>query len=157
MAPSMYTVVVQFAVSLVIAGFSAWIAVQLALRRFRAEKLWEKRAMAYERLIETIHNAKRFSSEHLEAYYENKELSEDTKSELQKVSRQAEAEIWKATDIGSFLLSESVLDIVKRYRTELGDTKGIQMWHDYLEHDYEVTDRCLKTVIAEAKRHLEIA
>jgi len=146
----------QMLSSLLVATFGAWLAVQLALRRFRAEKLWEKRAVAYERLIETLHNAKKYSSEHLNAHYEDNEISDDKKAELTKISRESEAEVWKVVDIGSFLLSEEALKLIRAYRAALADTKDIHTWHDHLDHDYGVTDKCLKTIIAEAKRHLAI-
>ena len=61
-----------------IAGLSSWITVQLSQRQFRTEKWWEMKATAYSNLLGTIHDAKAFSEEHLEADYRDKNLTEET-------------------------------------------------------------------------------
>lgn len=48
-----------------VGGTTSVITVWLSLRRFRAEKWWELRARAYERVIEALHNAKVSTEEYL--------------------------------------------------------------------------------------------
>jgi len=38
--------------AIVIAAISSWITVQLSLRKFRAERWWERKAEAYSKIIE---------------------------------------------------------------------------------------------------------
>ena len=154
MTPATETLLIQAMVALVIAVFTAWLTVRLSLRRFRQERMWDRKAAAYERAIEALHNAKRFSSEHLDAYYKGKELEDEKADNLRKLSREARDEIRRAAEIGSFILSDQALGIIKTYENEIADTKELTMWQDYLDHDYGVTDKCLKQFIVEAKRDL---
>ncbi|PIT79156.1 hypothetical protein B9Z39_11785 [Limnohabitans sp. JirII-29] len=155
MVASVTTILLQALSTFVIAVFSTWLTIRLSQRKFRAERLWDRKAVAYERVIEAFHKAKRFSSENLDAVYEGREVLEERNIELRTLAKEAREEIRRAAEIGSFSLSELALKIVTNYEAELGDTKGIIMWHDYLDHDYAVTDRALKSFIAEAKRDLD--
>lgn len=148
------TILTQAVLALAIALFSAWLTVYLALRKFRAEKIWERKVVAYERVIEAIHKSKRFSSEHLDATYSGRDLPEARDAELRRLAGEAKDEICRAADIGSFTISEQALGVISTYERELGGTKGFTTWHERLEHDYCVTDQCLKNLIAEAKRDL---
>ena len=155
MAPSLDTLLLQAVSTFVIAVFSAWLTIRLSQKKFRAERLWDRKAAAYERVIEAFHKAKKFSSENLDAVYEGREVSEERNNELRALAKEAREEIRRAADIGSFSLSEGALQLVTQYEIDLGDTKEITMWHDYLDHDYSVTNTALKDFIAEAKRDLE--
>ena len=86
------------------AAASAWVTVQLSLRRFRAEKWWERRVTAYERVIEALYNSKEFSEVHLHALDENLQIPKEQDNELRAQVEDAAREIAKAVDLGSFLL-----------------------------------------------------
>jgi hypothetical protein len=155
MTPSPEVLLLQGISALAIALASAWITVKLSLRRFRAERQWDRKVQAYERLIEALHKSKKFSSEHLDAIHRGREVEDERDVELRKLAREARDEIRRAADIGSFTLSPKTLEIIATYESNLGNTSEITMWHDYLEHDYDVTSQCLKDLLVEAKRDLE--
>ncbi|MEH0166710.1 hypothetical protein [Roseateles microcysteis] len=155
MIPSLDTLLVQALCTFAIAVFSTWLTIRLSQRKFRAERLWDRKAAAYERLIDAFHKAKKFSSENLDAEYEGRQVSEERNDELRALAKEAREEIRRAADIGSFSLSEGALQLVTQYEIDVGDTKGITMWQEHLDHDYAVTDAALKDLIFEAKRDLE--
>jgi hypothetical protein len=154
MTTSLEVLFVQALSGLAIALVTAWITVRLSLRRFRAEKQWERKAIAYERLIEAFHKSKKFSSEHLDSTYKGRELAEERDKELRALAKEAREEIRRAADIGGLTLSDEAQKILSSYEAELESTDSITTWHDHLEHDYSVTNKCLQALLAEAKRDL---
>ncbi len=153
--PSLGTIALQAFGAMLIALLSAWITVKLSQRKFRDERMWDRKVLAYERIIEAFHKSKKFSSEHLDAQYVNRELSDERDTELRKLASEAREEIARATDIGSFTLSAQALDLLAKYQSESADDDHIQSWHEHLEHDYSTTEKYLKLLIAEAKRDLK--
>lgn len=139
----------------VIAAVSSWIAVQLSFRRFRSEQWWERKAAAYERVIEALHHSKTFAHSHLEATSEGKELPEEKDKELRARSEAARFEIEKAMDIGAFLLSDEALSRLKQHQQETEDGRQEQSWFESLEANWVATNNCLKDLIRIAKRDLK--
>lgn len=136
--------------------FSAWITVKLSLPKFRQERLWDRKAVAYERIIEAFHKSKMFSSEHLNAKFQNSDVVEDRDNELCRLYSEAREEISRATDIGSFTLSARALELLAEYQKEsrYDDSDPNPSWLDVLQFENSVTDKYLNLLIAEAKRDL---
>jgi len=137
-----------------IAIVTSYITVQLSLKRFRAERWWDKKALAYERIIEAFHNSKKFSSEHLDAEYEGGRLSEERDKELRLMSNVAKEEIYKASDIGAFIISEKAIEIISNYQKE-SSSSNPETWVEHLESDYEIVNKYMKLIISEAKSDLK--
>lgn len=47
---------------MVIAVFSSWFTVKLSLKKFQEEKWWEHKLEAYKKIIESLHNFKKYMS-----------------------------------------------------------------------------------------------
>jgi hypothetical protein len=139
---------------LVIAAVSSWITVQLSLKRFRSERWWERKVLAYEKIIGALHDSKAFADKHLEAEYNGRKISEEKDKELRARSKVAHEEIEKAIDIGSFLLSDEALSKLKQYQKDMEKASDTQMWFEYLEGDWAATSNCLKDLIQIAKKDL---
>jgi hypothetical protein len=140
--------------AILIAAISAWITVQLSLRRFRTEKWWERKVDAYSRVIEALHNSKAFSDQYLHATYQGRELSEERQAELRLRARAARDDILKAMDVGAFLFSKEALDRLKQYQKDEEDASKHESWHDHLESDWAAANNCLKDIIAISKKDL---
>lgn len=153
--PSFGVIALQVFGAMLIALLSAWITVKLSQRRFRDERIWDRKVVAYERIIEAFHKSKNFSSEHLNAQRVNRELSDERDGELRKMASEAREEILRAADIGSFTLSAEALDLLAKYQADSADDDHIHSWHEHLEHDYSTTSKYLKLLIAEAKKDLK--
>ena len=138
-----------------IAAVSSWITVQLSRKKFRTERLWEKKIDAYERLIEALHQSKKFSSEHLIAEIKSRDIDEARDFELRKLAQAAREVIDRAADIGGFVMSEKSVAIVKNYQSEAEKLDTCQFWYEYIDMDHTITERCLNRVIQAAKEDLE--
>ena len=138
-----------------IAAVSSWITVQLSKHKFRSERWWEKKVTAYERVIEAFHNSKKFDSEHIEAEEGGRKVDESRDKELMSFAKEARDEILKATDIGSFLLSEEALKILARYEAESENIPRQESWYDHLEVSWSITNSYMKEFIKEAHRDLK--
>ena len=62
---------------IIVGAVSAWITVQLSLRKFRTEKWWELKVEAYSKIIGALHNSKAFADEHLNAHNRGYKISEE--------------------------------------------------------------------------------
>lgn len=154
MQASIVTISIQAISALAISILSAWLTVKLSQKKFRSERLWERKVSAYERVIEAFHNSKKFSSEHMRAEYSGGEVSDEHDKDLRQNAKQAMDEVRRTADIGSFILSEKALDIIIEFEYKINDTDQIESWQDYLHHEFETTDEYMKKFIEEAKRDI---
>ena len=139
-----------------IAAVTSWITVQLSLRRLRSERWWERKANAYERVIEALHHSKEFTELHLEAEHEGEELPEGERQALRDKSEAAHAEVRRATNLGAFLLSDQAIERVRRYRREERASGKATSWLEYLAQDWATVDSCLDDLIKLAKEDLRV-
>ncbi len=146
-------IVWQILTGIIIATASAWITVQLSLRRFRTERWWERKVESYTNVIEALHNSKAFASYHLKTG--GREIPEERDKELRSRTREANDEILKATDVGAFSLSEKALTRLRKYNNEEEEASELVDWYGYLVADLEATERCLKDLIEIAKKDLK--
>jgi hypothetical protein len=152
--PRLVDVVLALSTGILIAAVSAWITVQLSLRRFRTERWWERKVEAYERIIGALHDAKAFADTHLHAGLEQRDVPDEIAEELRGRSRTAHAELLKAVDLGAFLLPDEALSRLRRYRKEESEAADIPDWFGHLEADWKAANDCLKDLIQLAKRDL---
>ena len=82
------------------------------------------------------------------------DVSEERDKELRLLAKEANEEIRKAADIGSFTISDEALNVLALYEKELDDVE-LYDWHTYLEHDFSITEKYMKKFIATAKKDLE--
>lgn len=146
---------VKLFIGIIIAATSAWVTVRLSLARFRTEKWWEKKVASYEKVIEAFYNSKQFSSEHLNAIYKSRDLSDSRDEELRKIAKEARSEILRSSDIGAFVLSTTALNILSSYEKETKSLSNSESWFEYIEKDWLITDKYLKLFIVEAKRDIK--
>ena len=150
----MLDIVMNLLVGVTIAVVSAWVTVQLSIRRFRTEKWWEKKAEAYERVIDALHHAKVFSDAHICADMRGRELSEGREKVLRAKSREAQLEVERVADVGSFLLGDEAQKRLRQYLKERRGAADTTSWFDYLLADLAATNACLDDLIRIAKKDL---
>jgi hypothetical protein len=95
----------SIAPSLVVAVFTAIFTVRLSLRRFRAERWWERKADAYSRIVEALHNAMEYCEAMSDESLTRVEISAGRKAQLIQDYRQATLELRKATGVGAYIIS----------------------------------------------------
>ncbi len=145
----------QLLVGIIIASVSAWITVQLSLRKFRTERWWELKVESYKKVIEALHHSKTYIDQFMDATIEGRELPESRKEELFIQARKGLDEIIKAIDVGAFSLSERALSRLREYQREIREVKKTQDFFEYLEGEQKTTKECLDDLIEIAKKDLK--
>ena len=143
--------------SLFVGIASAWVTAHLSLKRFRAEKWWEMRVRAYERVIGALHDTMNFASVHFDAVVLGQRLSDTRKLELSKNLADAQKEIARAADMGGFILSEKARDRLKEYQTADLELEGSEVdWGTRMDQSYGAANTCLQDIIKIAREDLEV-
>lgn len=134
--------------SLVVAAFTSIVTVQLALRRFRAERWWERQADAYSRIVEALHVVMGSWYARLQEERTGQALGAQPKQRLSDDYDRAARELEKATDIGAYIISERVVEALTRFqrrqRLDPDNSANIEIYED----EY----RAYKKVLAEIKK-----
>ena len=104
------TILGNLFVGIIIAIVTSIITVWLALKRFRSERWWERKADAYSTIVKSLHHMKIYCEETIEELESHKDMSEEDSKVLYAKFKEAIEEIAKAKDVGSFIISnEAVL------------------------------------------------
>lgn len=155
MPPDILDTLLKILSGIAIAVVSAWVTVLLSRQKFRSERWWERKVEAYEKVIEAFHKSKKFTSEHMDAEYKGEEVEKERDAELRKHAKEGREEILRASDVGSFVLSERAMDILARYETESESLSKQPSWFEFLDADWSITHKYMKEFIAEAKADLQ--
>ncbi len=123
----------QILVGLVVAITTAWVTVHLALRRFRSEKWWERKAEAYSAIIEALHHMKRFADEALDDQLGGRKFPEERRKQLFGKSNEAYDELRKQIDIGSFVLSKDAVEELASFEKAHTKAKDTDSYFDFLD------------------------
>src|SRR3990167_3419940 len=94
---------------IIIAVISSWVTVQLSLRRFQKEKIWEKKFEAYIKIIEALHHVKDYLAieEDFEIGIRKREhASAEYLANSFAKYRIANEEVEKYRNIGELIISE---------------------------------------------------
>lgn len=144
--------------SLIVAVVTAIVAVRLSLRKFYTERWWERKADAYSRIVEALHNQKNYAEQKLEIEMSYPRGDRDRGKKLDKQWADADiyAELQRAADLGAFVISEETEEIIRKF---LNRSKG-DFDHDPLseiiETDLAHTKKCLSAVKDAAKKDLRL-
>ena len=99
---------------LIIAVLTSYLTVKLALRRFRTEKWWERKAEAYSRIVEALHALMEYAAAMSSASEEDRNLSDEHRNELEDIYKSANFDLRKATGIGAFIISDEVAALLSQ-------------------------------------------
>ena len=145
---------------LLIAVATSFLTVWLALRRFRSEKWWERKAELYSKLVEALYDMHCYSRDWLDDYeavheHESPEQQQKRKARLdERLARHQRGgeEVQKIAVIGSFVVSDAVAADIMRMRKEYAAAMATFHHADI----YEVVGDCMKAVdecLARVREH----
>jgi hypothetical protein len=140
-----------------IAILSAWVTVQLSLRKFRTEKWWERKADAYTNLIEALHHSLKFSDRHLEKEQQGETLDDDADRKLRREAMSADADIRRYIDVGQLHMSNATIQRLHTYMQDERKAGDTTSWNEYLMNTYQVNQKCLADLIVLAKKDLRVS
>lgn len=152
--PNILSALPALGTALLISLVSAWITVRLALKRFHAEKWWEKKVHAYERLIEALHNLKYDADTSFNALIEKREIPEEKEQLLRAASLAALSEVERAVNIGSFVLSDNCQERLMKFMKEKDLANNADDYFSHLDEYCAATSSCLRDVIDIARRDI---
>jgi hypothetical protein len=150
-ASEILEIVVQF-------GFmigAAFLAAALASKRFRSERLWDRKAQAYSDLIDGLHHMKFYSNENYEAAIESRDLPEDYAEELWQSYKKARNDVVRIAESSSFLIAGEVEVAVKALEEAMGSARHTQYWQENYETRLVAIEECLKHVKLVGAKELE--
>lgn len=136
----------KFIVQAAISIGGAFLAAHLAMKKFRSEKWWEKKATAYAELVEALHTMKWPASEHLDAEIESRKISEEESKRMWEEFKVARRNIWKIADSSTFLVSEEVTKVVQDMERDLSSARDAQSWFEHLDEQYAAVNKCLSRI-----------
>jgi len=109
----------------------AWLAAQLALRRFYRERIWERKAAAYTAILEAMHDMGRWYDEHFEAAIEQYEMDKDDMDELARSYNHAKLALSRRLASETWLLPDECIQLMDKMEKDL--RYDGENWQDHLE------------------------
>ena len=150
------TIVSSILPGLIVGICVAIVSVRLALRRFYAERWWERKADAYSCIVEALHDAIEYCSARSLEDLHGVQLSEQREKELVEGYELANRELKKATRVGAYVISDEVVEVLdalqKRPRLDPKDCA----WFEMFDADCEAYKKALSEVRRLAKKDLKV-
>ena len=143
--------------AMVVGICTALISVKLALRRYRAERWWERKAEAYSRIVEALHALMEYCSTMADDD-RGVRLSEQRKKELGDECHRAYLELRKATGIGAYIISDEAAEVLSKLeaRPALDPDPRKHAFHEVMDADYEGYKQALGEIRLLAKQDLGV-
>lgn len=143
--------------ALFLAVVTSVLTVRLSLRRFRTERMWERKADAYSRIIEALHHMTEYCLARSEEYMQVRKPTPEREIELQDNYRAADAALRTATGIGAFIISEEVagllLSLEGRAKLSWQETDAVALFGA----EFDAYKRTLTQIRRLAKKDLRIS
>lgn len=114
-----------------------------------------RREQAYEEIIVALYDMIKYFRVHKEDYGQGTGLSDERERELLQKYIKASSSLSKATDIGSFYISQNSVDILQKLRSrEILDYYNEPRFEFY-EQEFQEHDKALKELLVSAKKDLK--
>lgn len=134
----------------------AFLAARWTASRFYAEKSWERKERAYEEIIHALYDLIRYFRIHKEDYGQGTGLAEDREAELFQKYLSASSSLGKATDIGSFYISNEASDVLHKLRKREQLNYHEEPKFEFFEKEYKDHSEALDSFVSIAKKDLRI-
>lgn len=134
----------------------AFFAARWAASKFYAEKSWERRERAYEEIIHALYELIRYFRIHKEDYGQGTGLAEDKENELFEKYLSASSSLGKATDIGSFYISDEASEVLLKLREREQLNYYEEPKFEFFEKEYQDHAEALDNFVSIAKKDLRI-
>ena len=144
--------------ALLLAVVTSWVTVRLSLRRFHAERWWERKAEAYSRIVEALHSVVEYCAamskqdKHVDdapTVERRKELSDSLDS--------ADRDLRKATGIGAYIISDEVALILSRLDSRPAPNWETSLPYEVFDDDLAAYREALDQVRRLAKKDLKVS
>ena len=135
----------------------AWIAVRLAIGRFREEKWWERKYEAYAEMLTSLHRMKKGLLIEANMSARDQELTPEQRAEYDADHKVGTADLMRHTDLGDFLVSPEACRLLRQFGEDVSQASepGV-MYGDYLEGNIGAAERLIEGLKVVAKKDLGI-
>jgi hypothetical protein len=148
--------VTDFLIKITPGLIAALVASRLAVKKFYKEKSWERREKAYAEIINALYNLIKYFRIHKEDYGQGTGLPDDKEQELYVEYVNASSSLAKATDIGSFYISNNASMVLRELRNrEKLDYREEPRFEIY-ESEYQAHQIALDKLLEIARKDLRI-
>ena len=151
-----YTTLANLGVGIVIALITAYVTVRLATQRFRTEQWWTRKADAYKVLLDALHRVKSCDTKYLTELMQGRPFDEQSRSEILKVFREADLEVRKAIDTGSFIFCPEAMEVLRDLSEGLKQADRAETFDEHLEMELHAVEECLRVLPDIAKKDLNV-
>ena len=149
-------VLLDFAGKLLLGIVLAWAASLWAIRKFHAEKRWERKEKAYIEIINAMYDIKVYSSVQKTDYGQGTGYSDEKMDNFFDAYAESFSVLNKAMGVGFLYISKDALDILDRFsKRELPDQIENPKW-EYYEVQFKICSKALEDLIAIAKKELAL-
>ncbi|NJL72313.1 MAG: hypothetical protein HC888_12405 [Candidatus Competibacteraceae bacterium] len=128
----------------------------MTLRRFYAERWWERKADAYSRIIETLYIIVDYFDVMSDDELSEQKISPEREDELNCQFRQARIELRKATRIGAYIISKDIAIALQELERRPEMDPRENGWYIMLEDNYIAHREALAKIRKLAKKDLRV-
>src|SRR5947208_12000848 len=107
-----FSILTNLVPALLVAIVTSVLTVRLSLRRFHAERWWERKAEAYSRIIESLHAAMEYHSAMSDEAMTAEERDEARYARLKNEYDEAYRNLRRSTGIGAYIISEEAAAVL---------------------------------------------
>ena len=154
--PWLITILSTVLPSLAVGICTAVITVRLSLRRFHAERWWDRKAEAYSGIVEALHSAMDYWSSRSHEETTGREIDDERGKRLSADYDNAARELRKATGIGAYIISEEVAACLEKLQKRERLAPDDFAWFEIFDNEYEAHKKALAEIRRLAKNDLKV-
>lgn len=132
----------------------ARLTVTWALRRYKAEKSWERRLAAYVDVVTAIGEMQHVIRRWMTDVEEHRDPSEDWNKAQRERYQAARRRLDEGAAAASLILSRETTATLSALRRDLENAPDRHDYYKSLEHDYDLLAKALKSVVEQGRGSL---
>lgn len=137
--------------------FIAWRAVQWALGRYKAEKLWERRLAAYTELLTSLSRMNRVLGVwELEAMNVPQNLSDDEVREVRRRYDDARRDLEEAWGVAQLILPTEIAKLLASLSNDIDEARhNSSSWMQAIGEEWAILDKARRTILDIGRKDLQ--
>jgi len=139
---------------LILSIVTAILTVRLSLRRFYAERWWDRKIEAYTSIFEALYRLKHYCNMKYETDLGERQIPKEMN--LEKQWADADMEIGKAIDIGSFVICDDAVSCLRDFRGRPRLDFEDHLIFELAAQESKYLDECISRLKTIAKQDLKL-
>lgn len=134
----------------------AWLAVGWALKRFKAEKIWERRMVAYIEALSAIGEMERITGNDYDRTIERREVSEEIEKQELELYSAAKRKLADGIIAARLVFPEPTSLILAKLEEDLQTAKRAECYESYLDSRFEALRSAKNALIEDGRKLLQL-